>query len=198
MISVYRPGRSPLHRCPPAAKVLLLFGAVLVVSLLPSALWLPPALVATVGIGYALAGAFPRELLRQTWALRWMLVLLGAVLVIFHGWGDALVVVCRIWAAILLASLVTLTTPAMRLLEGFERLLAPIRRFGVSPERVALAASLAITSVPVLLGIGQRIREAQRARGARFSLRSWGVPLIVMALAHADALADALSARGAD
>ena len=46
--------------------------------------------------------------------------------------------------------------------------------------------------------LAARVREAQRARGVERSVRAFAVPLVVSALRHADALGEALSARGLD
>jgi biotin transport system permease protein len=51
--------------------------------------------------------------------------------------------------------------------------------------------------VPVVVEIGTQIRDAQRARGVT-SARAFAVPFVVRSLRQADALGDALVARGAD
>jgi biotin transport system permease protein len=76
--------------------------------------------------------------------------------------------------------------------------LRPLRRLGVKPERVGLLLALGIRSVPVVVGLAEEVRDAQRARGLGASPRAFAVPLIVRSLRHADALGDALVARGAD
>jgi biotin transport system permease protein len=52
--------------------------------------------------------------------------------------------------------------------------------------------------VPVVVGIAEEVRDAQRARGLRGSPRAYAVPLVIRALRHADALGEALAARGVD
>jgi biotin transport system permease protein len=74
----------------------------------------------------------------------------------------------------------------------------PLRRFGVDPDRVGLVIALGIRSVPVVVGIAQEVRDAQRARGVRFAPQAYGVALVVRSLRHATALGDALLARGLD
>ena len=74
----------------------------------------------------------------------------------------------------------------------------PLRRVGVDPERVGLMLALGIRSVPVVVGLAEEVRDAQRARGLTASPRAFAVPLIVRSLRHADALGDALVARGVD
>ena len=58
--------------------------------------------------------------------------------------------------------------------------------------------ALCIRAVPVVLGLAEQIRDAQRARGLPLSARAFAVPLLVRALRHAQQLGDALIARGLD
>ncbi|WP_244631906.1 energy-coupling factor transporter transmembrane protein EcfT [Microbacterium sp. Se63.02b] len=81
------------------------------------------------------------------------------------------------------------------LLAVLHRLLRPLRRFGRDPDAVALTISLTITTVPVIAGFAHRVREAERARDVRLGVRTV-VPVLVMALRHADDVGDALAARG--
>ena len=84
------------------------------------------------------------------------------------------------------------------MMTALERGLSPLRRVGVDPFRLSLLLSLTIRSVPVIADLAARVREAQRARGVEWSMRAFAVPLVVGALRHADALGEALSARGLD
>jgi biotin transport system permease protein len=126
---------------------------------------------------------------------------LGLVAV-FHvwasGWERAAVFAGVITALVLLAALVTLTTRTTAMVDAVVHGLRPLRRLGVKPERVGLLLALGIRSVPVVVGLAEEVRDAQRARGLGASPRAFAVPLIVRSLRHADALGDALVARGAD
>jgi biotin transport system permease protein len=82
------------------------------------------------------------------------------------------------------------------LLDTVERGLRPLTRFGVDPQRVALLLTVTLSTIPVLARLAGEVRDAQRARGARASLRFFVVPFLVVALKHADELGDALTARG--
>ena len=55
-----------------------------------------------------------------------------------------------------------------------------------------------VTAIPVIAGFAAAIREAQRARGVRLLPHAVVVPLLVMSLKHADDLAEAMVARGAE
>ncbi|MFP3607054.1 hypothetical protein, partial [Paraburkholderia sp. SIMBA_053] len=60
---------------------------------------------------------------------------------------------------------------------------------------VALTISLTITTIPVIAGFAERVRDASRARDVRLGVRAV-VPLFVLALRHADDVGDALAAPG--
>ncbi len=202
MISLYRPGTSPLHRAPAGLKIIALAVLALAVSFIPrtaNALtaWLLAGTVVLVVAGYAVARFAPRVLAGQLWATRWIAVVLIATQLIFLTPWDALVNAVRVIAIVVLAALLTLTTRSEDLLDALQTALGPLHRFGVEPRRVALTLSLTITMLPVIAAIGERVREAQRARRARLGLRAV-VPMLVLSLKHADEVADALTARGVE
>lgn len=202
MIALYLAGDSPVHRAPAGVKLLLLAVLGLALSLLPR----EPALLGLVLAGgglalvvalYASAGLAGRPLLRQLWSTRWIIVLMVVTQLIFLGPAEAAINTVRVVAIVVLAGLLNLTTRTAELLTTLERLLAPLARLGIDPRRVSLTLSLAITMIPVIAELARQVREAQQARGVRLGVRAV-VPLLVLALRHADDVADALSARGVD
>jgi len=197
VIALYRPGRSILHRAPAGVKLLALLALALTLSLVPRTGTTVAATAALVVGLYALALMPPTVLARQLWLARWIVVLMVATQLIFLGPWDALVNTVRVVAIVLLAGLLTLTTRSEELLAAIEAALRPFSRLGVDARRVGLTLSLAISMLPVVAGFASRVRDAQRARGVRLGFRAV-VPILVLALRHADDVADALSARGAD
>lgn len=195
MISLYRPGRSPLHRLPAGAKLIGLAVLALAVSLYPHGALSAGVVLALIPAVYALGGFGPAEWARQAWAVRWIVLFMVVTQLIFLTPLDAFVNTTRVFAVILFAALLTLTTRSTDLLDALQRGLAPLRRFGVDPWRVGLTLSLTIALVPVIADLARRVREAQRARGVRLGVRAV-VPLLVLSLRHADDVADALAARG--
>jgi biotin transport system permease protein len=202
VISLYRDGASALHRAPAGAKLLGLAILSLAVSLLPREP-LPLALAllgggAALVVGlYAAAGLAGRVLLRQLWSTRWIVVLMVATQLLFLTPDAAAVNTSRVVVIVVLAGLLTLTTRSEDLLDALQVALRPLARLGVDPRRVGLTLSLAIAMVPVVGAIAGRVREAQRARGVRLGWRAV-VPMLVLALRHADDVADALTARGVE
>lgn len=196
MLTSYRPATGPWHRMPTGVKAAAILLLVLAVSLLPPA-WISAGISAVLcALCYAAPGVGWRELGRQVWTLRWLLLLTFAMQCLFLGAEPATVGTVRIGAAVLLASLLTLTTPVMELLDAFERALAPARRLSLDPSRVALLLVVALGTVPAVARLGREVRDAQRARGGGRGIRFFAVPFLILALRHADDLGDALTARG--
>jgi biotin transport system permease protein len=195
-MNTYQPGRSWLHRLPASAKLTGLLVLLAATLMLSSPVAIAVAGVATVLLygSAGLVGAVPA----QVRPLRWLVVALLAMQTLTAGWVVAVIVTGRLVLAVVLAGLVTLTTRVVDLLEVFERVLRPMRRLGVDSERVALLLALAIRAVPVVADLAGEVRDAQRARGIAGSPRAFAVPFVVRSLRHADALGEALAARGLD
>lgn len=195
MIALYRPGTGILHRAPAGFKLAALAVGALLLSLYPhDPLSIAVALLVVGGL-YGVSGLPVRVLLAEVWRLRWLVLVLATALLVFVSPVAAWISTGRVVAVLLLASLLTVTTRMSDLLDVLHRLLRPLRRVGVDPEAVALTISLTLTTIPVIAGFAARVREAEQARGVRLGIRTV-VPLLVLALKHADDVGDALAARG--
>jgi biotin transport system permease protein len=188
----YLPGTSVPHRCPPSVKL-----ALLAVLLAVTVRYPVPMLVPTVLL-YALARVPWRVGLAQVRPLWMLLLVTGAFQVLTVGWERALSVTCGLLVSVALAALVTLTTRVTAMLDVLARGLRPLRWVGVDPARVALLLALTIRCVPMLVAIVTAVREAQLARGAGRNPLALAVPVVVRTLRAADALGEALTARGLD
>lgn len=197
IFGLYRPGRSPLHRAPAGAKLVLLVAAGVASVFVREPVAATCSLVLVLAL-YLVAGLGPRVIWSQLRPLLLLVLVLGGFQVLVDGPGRAVTVVGVLLALILLATLVTLTTRTVELIDVVVRTLGPLRRVGLDPERIGLALALGVRSVPVILALAQQVREAQLARGLGASPRAFAVPLVVRSLRHADALAEALAARGMD
>jgi biotin transport system permease protein len=186
-----------VHRAPAGVKLLVLaVGALaLVLARTPVAVGAAVLLVAAL---YPLAGFAPREAVHQVWPLRWVVVVLVPFQWWTAGWRAAVVVVGTMVVLVAAAGLVTLTTRTTALLDLFERLLEPVRRLGMDPQRASLLLALTIRAVPVLVATLSEVRDARRARGLERSPRALLVPVVVRTMRHADRLGEALVARGVD
>ena len=89
--------------------------------------------------------------------------------------------------------------------DGMAALMAPLARLGVPVGGLSMAVSVALRFIPLASEEVERIRCAQRARGARLDeggvirrLSGWGqvlVPLVVSLFRRADELAAAMEDR---
>ncbi|MGQ9368241.1 energy-coupling factor transporter transmembrane component T family protein [Azospirillum sp. ST 5-10] len=190
---------SPVHALPAGVKL----GGLLVLA--GGLLALPGPWAFAVGAPLSLAllaaarlpvGTVLRQL-RPVFAI--MVVFFGAqALLAGLGWLEGLAAAGRFAVLVMLATAVTLTTRVGDMVALFERVFAVLRPLGVDPEKLALMLALTIRLVPLLVEQVREIRMAQRARGVERSVLALFVPLTVKVMGLADALTEALEARGYD
>lgn len=192
---VFVPGSTWLHRVSAGVKVGGLFAAVLLVLLIRTPLL---AGLAVLVAGVVLASArIPWSVVRG--GLRGLAIVLGVLFLVqwwASGLDDAAVTLGRGAASILLAWTVSMTTRVAAMLRVLEVGLRPLTWVGASPERAALTVALAIRCVPMVLDAVRQANEARSARGARPSVSSLAVPVVIRSLRMADGLGEALVARG--
>lgn len=197
IIGLYSPGQSVLHRLSAGWKMLgLLLAMVGLVAI--SQPWQLGMGVLVVILGFAIARIPGRLVWRQLRPLRWLLLVVAAFQVVFAGWQAAVMVCGGLVVAFGLSTLLTLTTTVTEMLDLSARLLCPLSRFGVDPDRVGLVLAMTIRCIPLLTGIVDEVSQARKARGLGFSAMALVVPVVVRALRSADAMGEALIARGAD
>lgn len=112
----------------------------------------------------------------------------------------------RLTLLIVGSSILTLTTSPIRLTDGIEFALKPLKRFGVPAHEIAMMMTIALRFIPTLLEEMDKILKAQTARGADFetgslvkrarSLVPILVPLFISSFRRADELAMAMESRG--
>ncbi|MDR0435735.1 MAG: energy-coupling factor transporter transmembrane protein EcfT [Propionibacteriaceae bacterium] len=197
-LGLYLPGDSWLHRSPAAWKLggMVLIAVVAVVA----GRWIPASLglLALLLLAYLSAGIGVKTLWRQVRPVLVMVIFIAALHALTRDWRLAVVVPAMLLTLVLVAALVTLTTRTTDLVDVIVRLTGPLRNLGVEPERVGLTLLLGIRCVPLVSGLAGRVREAQLARSGAFDIRAFAVPLIVAAIREADAVGEALTARGFD
>jgi biotin transport system permease protein len=197
VIGLYVPGTSLLHRTPAGVKLALLVAGLAVVGIVRTPVTVAVG-AAVVALLAALSRVGVRRLLAQLRPMLWIVVVVGAAQVWLADVRTAVVVTGSMVLAVAAAALVTLTTRTQDLLDAIVRVLRPLRRAGVDPDRVGLVLALTIRTVPVLAGLAREVGDARRARGAERSLRAFAVPFVVRSVRHADRLGEALAARGVD
>lgn len=196
-VGLYVPRNSPLHRTTAGVKLAGLAVAAVIVTRLPTPELVGAATLVTA-LGFVVARIPARVVLGQLAPIAWIAVPLLAFHWATAGLEHAVVTVGRLLVLVMLAALVTLTTRLLVMMETFEHMLRPLTRLGVRPERIALLLALTVRCVPVVVEVYQQCREAQRARGLEWSPLALAVPLVVRLLKKADAIGEALAARGLD
>ncbi|WP_139416795.1 energy-coupling factor transporter transmembrane component T family protein [Agromyces laixinhei] len=196
MIGAYVAGDSLLHRTPAGVKLGLLAASVVVIALLP-AWWMLAIALSVVLSGFAVARIPPRVAARQLVPVLWILAIAAPLNALFSGWESALVMSMRLAGCVALAALVTLTTQVSAILDAAQRGLRPLAP-RIDADRVGIVLAMTIRAVPLLAEIVRAVLEARKARGAEASLRAVAVPVVVRALQTADAMGEALVARGFD
>ncbi|MFC8180783.1 MULTISPECIES: energy-coupling factor transporter transmembrane component T family protein [Nocardiaceae] len=198
MIGLYRPGNSLLHRLPAGTKLLLLLASIILATIFARTP-VHVGAVALVVAGLFVVARIPLKLAAaQLRPVLWMVLIIGVFQVIITDWQRAVVVCGVLVISVALAALVTLTTRVTDMLDTVTRALGPLRRFGVDPDRIGLMLALAIRCIPVLATIVHEVSEARKARGLQWSMTALATPVLVRALRTADAMGDALVARGVD
>jgi energy-coupling factor transport system permease protein len=225
-IGQYVDRHSPVHALRPATKYLGLF---LLFALALAAPGVPGILIlACLALGIAALARIPALFLLGGILPALPLFGIAAILQLVFAWpGDDSAVLVRLWilsvtarelataalvilrssSLILVIGLFTSVTPESQIAHGIEDFLAPLRRFGLRPQRIALAATTAFRFVPIIAGEIEDIVKAQSSRGADFGTGRGGiiakaraylplfVPVTVRALERAQSLALAMEAR---
>ena len=219
-IGQYFPGDSLLHRMDPRAKIIAttIFVIAIFLAKTPAAY----GVVAAFTIGTMLVSRLPLHLMWSAIKPLWVIIAFTMGIHIFTTPGDSffdyefihiseqgiamgLQMAARLVFLILFSSLLTYTTSPIRLTDGIEHLLNPLRRFGVPAHELAMMMTIALRFIPTLLDETDRIMKAQSARGADFVTGSiiqraknmvpLLVPLFISAFRRADELDIAMEAR---
>lgn len=121
------------------------------------------------------------------------------------GAARGAVAVARIGLLVGFALTVSASTTPTALADACTRLLWPLRRLGFPSAEIGMTVSVALRFVPLVSEELERIRLAQRSRGARFDegsvlarVRVWAsvvTPLAVSLFRRADALGESMESR---
>lgn len=196
-MGVYVPGETWIHRAPAGVKTLTLIVAAAAVVLVDNPWFLGAGVVGGLALYFA-ARLGPASILRVVRPLVFFLAVLVLFQGFFAGWDVAALVSARVTVLVLLGALLSLTTPVSAMLALFERVLRPLRVLGVASDRAALVLALTIRAIPMAAQAWQRSREAYLARGLRRRPHRLVVPVIVSLIRSAEAMGEAMAARGID
>lgn len=222
-IGQYFPGNSVLHNADPRLKLVLSFVAIIFIFVCNNFYSL--ALVALFSVVAVLSSKISLKIILK--GLRPMLILLiftSALQLFYNKQGEVLFtsryltittggiyttifMVIRIICLVLVSSLLTYTTSPTQLTDGIERLLSPLKVFGLKNgvHTLAMMMTIALRFIPTLIDEIDKITSAQKARGANLetggivkrakALLPIFIPLLVNSFRHAFELSLAMSAR---
>jgi energy-coupling factor transport system permease protein len=236
-IGQYLPGASLIHRLQARTKILafaiILAGVITTPSYIGNAIAFAAAvgvvLASQIPVGYVLSGIRPILPILFVYTLFNFLFLgnydptgsavlwrqpiaLGpyefAFTVTDNSMRQTAQGVFRILDLVLLASVLTLTTPITDLAKAVEGILAPLRRIKVPAHEIAMILAIAYRFMPTVAEEMERLMKAQASRGADFGrpgrlrfvqqtrqLVPITVPLFVSAFRRAEDLILAMEAR---
>ncbi|MDK8763355.1 energy-coupling factor transporter transmembrane protein EcfT [Corynebacterium sp. MSK218] len=195
-LGFYVDADTTIHRIPAAVKFLTLIAFILVTSLaVKTVAWAALSLAIPLVL-FPVAHIPLRVAVGQLAPPLYLLVALAA----FQWWQkdltSAAIMFLTVYAAVIAAVLLTLTTKVSEMMDSFDRALAPLGKLGVPVENITLAMSLTIRLLPLMLGTVLEVLDARKARGATASLTAFGTPVIIRSLRRARAMGEALHARG--
>lgn len=122
------------------------------------------------------------------------------------GLLDGATMCCQIAGIVLALTVLVRSTEPIQLAEGGERLLAPLKRFGVPAHEAVMMFSIALRFLPIMLREVGRMQAAQLARGGGIqrgnalqrtrAVVPLVIPVVIVALVRARELAEAMDSRG--
>lgn len=220
VLGQYVPGKSLIHRLDPRSKMLMMTAMIGLVFLLEK-----PLEYLVFGIILFLLFLWAGVIRNTLGVIRPGLYLIAFTVLIhmFFTPGQALLdlgfltatregllkgftVGTRFLYLIALSSLITLTTSPVRMTDGLERLMSPLRRLRFPVGELAMMINIALRFLPTFWEETDKIMKAQASRGADFD--SWQpmrrvkfmtailVPLFINAFRKAEELSVAMESRG--
>ena len=216
----YFPGNSVVHRLDPRTKLLMVVAYIAALFL---AKWFVSyaVMLAVLAACVSISRVPPKSLVR---GLKPVLFIIAftAVLNLFYtpgreiwrwwifkitweGMETAFFMMLRITMLIMGTFLLTYTTSPIRLTDGLESLLGPLKKVHVPVHELSMMMSIALRFSPTLIEETDKIMSAQKARGADFetgnllqrakAMIPLLVPLFISAFRRADELAGAMECR---
>ncbi|MCD8309357.1 MAG: energy-coupling factor transporter transmembrane protein EcfT [Clostridia bacterium] len=217
----YYPSESFVHKMDPRTKLLFLIG--FIVAIFISDTFYGMFLCALALMIIVIAARVPfGKVLRSVKGIIFILILTSILNLFFHGgdhliaqWGiikiyrEAIVytifLLLRLFLLVMASAVLTLTTTPVRLADGIESLLSPLKVIHFPVHELALIMSIALRFIPILIDETNRIISAQKARGADFesgnifkrikAIVPILIPLLISAFRRAEELGDAMDVR---
>ena len=195
-LSVYVKRDSPVHRMPAGPKLGLVVAFIVVATIFARTIPTAAFALAVALCGYAVARIPLKVAVAQLLGAVPLLAFIAVIQGLTGDWELGAMLFLQILACVIAATLLTLTTRVSDLMNAFDRLLAPLGRFGLPVATISLAMSLTLRLIPLQVQAVREVLDARRARGASASATAFGVPVTIRTIRRSRAMSDALLARG--
>lgn len=211
-----------VHSVDPRAK---LTGMVLyLIALLVVNSWVALGLAAVFSLAYMFSTRIPLKYYAKAAKPLWVLMVFIFVVqslsikqgtVLWHigswelysgGLSSGLIAALRMTLLVSFTAILTFTTTPGLLNQGLSGVLKPLRKVGISAERLTLMMGIALRFIPTILDETHKIMKAQAARGADMKELPWKekgrllvsllVPVTVGAFRRAEELVLSMESRG--
>jgi len=195
VIALYHHPPTLLHRVPAGYKLSALAVLAILLMRVQHEIALVSMLFGIVVLYACFGRSYFRRLamLRPLWPAMLAIFLAQALTTDVHVGAAS---VLRLVIMVLLADLVTMSTQMQAMMDALDPILAPLRRFGVSTNRIAFCTAYVIRLVPLLLDQWRQHSDAWHARtGTRPGWRL-AAPFFATVMRSAERNAEALDARG--
>lgn len=224
-IGQYIPTGSILHRIDPRAKLVGFGLLMLAITFSTSKIGIGVGLAAVilgvilsrVPLKYALKGLIPPLPFMIFIAILQfffypnpgtsILFKLGPVVLSTAGILSGILIVLRFFTLILAISLMSFVTSTSELIQGLQKLLAPLNRLGIQTMDFVMVIQVTLKFIPFLAQSAERIAKAQASRGAEWGVKTRSlmtrvrqiipliIPLFTTSLRRAETMALAMDAR---
>lgn len=224
----YYPVSSFIHKMDARLKILFLIAFIVAIFVATNFYGLA-ACAFVLLVAVILSRVSFSKVLRSLKGILFLVLFTAALNVLFYGgektfWGGpavywkwgifqvtqegivfSLFLILRLVLLVVCSSLLTYTTTPVDLTDGIESLLLPLKWIRFPVHELALIMSIALRFIPILMDETERIKNAQKARGADFetggivkkvkAIVPVLIPLLLSAFRRADELGDAMEAR---
>lgn len=211
-----------VHKVDPRAKLTGMF--LYLVALVVVNSWLALGLAAVFSLAYMLSTRIPLKYYAKAAKPLWMLMVFifivqclsikeGTIVLTLGSWhlysgglSSGLIAALRMALLVSFTAILTFTTTPGLLNQGLSGVLKPLRKIGISSERLTLMMGIALRFIPTILDETHKILKAQAARGADLKELPWKekgrllisllVPVTVGAFRRAEELVLSMESRG--
>ena len=218
----YYPAKSFVHSLDPRTKLLALIAFIVAIFIADTFYGMLLCLILLI-VAIAAARVPFGSVLRSVKGIIVIVIITSILNLFFHG-GEHLLtpenwvikiyresivftvfLLLRLMLLVMVSAVLTLTTTPVRLTDGMESLMTPLKWIKFPVHELALIMSIALRFIPTLIDETNRIISAQKARGADFesgniikrikAVVPILIPLLISALRRAEELGDAMDAR---